>query len=78
MTFQLLCYCWNGNDVIEQSGALSTTVFESNWIIIDEPTKKLLLLMMMRAQRPTQFTAAGFAILSFVTFMSVSFPTEIA
>lgn len=74
MTFQLLCYCWTGNDVIMHSGTLSDTIFESDWIAIDEQNKKLLLLMMMRAQRPTQFTAAGFAILSYPTFMSVSFP----
>ncbi|XP_044260523.1 odorant receptor 4-like [Tribolium madens] len=69
--FQILCYCWHGNEVQLVSGELSRNAFEINWIIMKESSKTSLLLLMMRAQRPCYFTAGKFSILSLQTFMAI-------
>lgn len=73
MLFQLLCYCWHGNEVQIVSGEVSSYVFNINWIIMKESIKKSLILIMMRSQRPCYFTAGKFSLLSLQTFMTVRF-----
>lgn len=73
MLYQLYRYCVVGNEVILHSIAVSDSVFETNWIIADDDIQKSFLLMMMRAQRPIELTAAKFVILSLQTFMTVSY-----
>ncbi|CAH1371553.1 unnamed protein product [Tenebrio molitor] len=71
MLFQLLCYCWHGNEVQIVSGEVSSYVFNINWIIMKESIKKSLILIMMRSQRPCYFTAGKFSLLSLQTFMTI-------
>lgn len=72
MLYQLYRYCVCGNEVLLHSLAISQTVFETDWIIADDSIQKSFLLMMVRAQRPIELTAAKFVILSLETFMTVS------
>lgn len=72
MLYQLYRYCQCGNEVLLHSVAISDTIFESGWFIVDDKIQKLLLLMIVRAQRPIELTAAKFVILSLQTFMNVS------
>lgn len=72
MSFQLVTYCWNGNEAIVHSVDVADAVFGCDWLITDEPTKRTLLLMMLRAQRPVKFTAAKFSVLSLQTYVWVS------
>lgn len=72
MGFQLWTYCWNGNEVIIHSSTVMDACFESDWVVLDSSCKQTLLLIMMRSQRPIQFTAAKFTFLSLETYMSVS------
>lgn len=72
LMYQLFCYCWYGNEIMAQSAKFSEELYNSDWLLLNNPTKKSLLLMMMRAQRPVMFTAGKFALLSLQTFMAVS------
>lgn len=72
MLYQLYRYCVCGNEVLLHSVAVSDAVFETNWIIVDDDIQKLFSLMIMRAQRPIELTAAKFVILSLQTFVTVS------
>lgn len=74
MLFQLLCYCWHGNEVQLVSGEIASNVFDIDWIVMNESVKNSLLLIMMRSQRPNFFTAGKFSLLSLQTFMTVSTP----
>lgn len=71
MMFQILCYCWHGNEVILISSDIPKFAFNIDWIMLNEPTKKALLMLMMRAQRPIRFTTGKFAFLSLETYMTV-------
>ncbi|RZB40717.1 7tm 6 domain containing protein, partial [Asbolus verrucosus] len=71
MGFQLLCYCWHGNEVQLVSGLISSYAYDINWVILNESIKKSLILLMMRSQRPCYFTAGKFSLLSLETFMTI-------
>lgn len=73
MLYQLYRYCVCGNEVMLHSLAISSSVFETNWLVADNSIQKSFLLMSVRAQRPIELTAAKFVILSLQTFMTVSF-----
>lgn len=51
---------------------VANKVFECDWISADESTKKMFILIMLRSQRPIQFTAAKFSALSLDTYMKVT------
>ncbi|KAJ8946505.1 hypothetical protein NQ318_004640, partial [Aromia moschata] len=71
MSYQLICYCWYGNEVVVQSSEFSSYLNNTEWLSFNDSTRKSLLLMMMRSQRPTIFTAGKFAILSMETYITV-------
>nr|UTN00904.1 odorant receptor [Semanotus bifasciatus] len=71
MMYQLFCYCWYGNEILVQSSDFSTDIYNTDWLLTNSNTRKSLLLMMMRVQRPTMFTAGKFALLSLPTYMSI-------
>ncbi|XP_018564808.2 odorant receptor Or1-like [Anoplophora glabripennis] len=71
LMYQLFCYCFYGNEIMVQSEKFSEALYNSDWLVLDNSTKKSLLLMMMRAQRPIRFTAGKFALLSLQTFMAI-------
>lgn len=71
MLFQLLIYCWHGNEILLESMNVAKAIFNSNWIVTEDEIKKYLMLMMLRAQRPIRMTAGKFAFLSLETYMTV-------
>nr|QNH68030.1 odorant receptor 3 [Apriona germarii] len=71
LMYQLFCYCWYGNEIMVQSAKFSEELYNSDWLVLNISTKKSLLLMMMRAQRPVKFTAGKFVLLSLQTFMAI-------
>nr|QUP79567.1 odorant receptor 7 [Monochamus saltuarius] len=71
LMYQLFCYCFYGNEIMVQSEKFSEVLYNSDWLVLNNSTKKSLLLMMMRAQRPIKFTAGKFALLSLQTFMAI-------
>lgn len=71
MLWQLFVYCWHGNEVQLESLSVAYAIYASDWTASDESTKKMLVLPMLRAQRPLRVTAGKFAFLSVETFTTV-------
>lgn len=73
MLWQIFVYCWHGNEVQLESFSVACAIYACDWIGMDESTKKMLVLMMLRAQRPLKITAGKFAFLSVETFTTVTY-----
>ncbi|CAH1164641.1 unnamed protein product, partial [Phaedon cochleariae] len=48
MLFQLLLYCWYGNEIILKSAAIRDACYESKWYDSDLKTRKSLIYIMER------------------------------
>ncbi|XP_046868246.1 odorant receptor 85b [Drosophila willistoni] len=68
---QLFLYCWYGNEVVEESKTLSTSGFSCDWYAFDTRFKRTLLIFMINAERPFQFTAGGFMGLTLTSFGNI-------
>ncbi|XP_060524864.1 odorant receptor Or2-like isoform X4 [Cylas formicarius] len=55
VVFQIMALSWNSNEIADQSSQLSNALYESNWYVHSRKCK-LLLLMMMRSQKPLVLT----------------------
>lgn len=72
--YQLYRYCAKGDEVTQQSKTIFSAVYECNWIVTSNSLQKTFLLMIMQAQKPIQFTAAKFLLLSLESFKAASIP----
>lgn len=72
ITFQLLIYCWNGNEVSLYSEKVADAAYDCRWLNASREVKLSLLLIMERAQRRSYLTAGKFSKLSLETFTAVS------
>ncbi|CAG9764260.1 unnamed protein product [Ceutorhynchus assimilis] len=57
---QLFILAWSANEINVQSSNISNAIYESNWMDQSESTKKTMLIMMMRAQKPLSLTIGPF------------------
>ncbi|XP_048515000.1 odorant receptor Or2-like [Athalia rosae] len=73
MIYELFILCNTGNEMEIESKKVSRSAYNAQWTSASEPVKKILLLMMLRAERPVLFTVGKFAKLSLRTFLSVGF-----
>ncbi|XP_049835055.1 odorant receptor Or2-like [Schistocerca gregaria] len=73
MLAQLFVFCWFGDDLITESQEVSVAAYHSVTSLEGCPisTKRSLLLLMLRAQRPLHVTAAGFFPLSRESFVAI-------
>lgn len=69
--FQLFIYCWHGNEVLVESQNVTTAICQSNWLSLDNNSRRMLLLIIQRADKPIRFTAGKFAYLTMETFTTV-------
>ncbi|XP_037956548.1 odorant receptor 49b-like [Teleopsis dalmanni] len=54
MTFaQILALYWYANELREQNLAVAAAAYETDWFLFDTSTQKYILLIIMRAQRPS-------------------------
>ncbi|XP_071631636.1 odorant receptor Or1-like isoform X1 [Temnothorax longispinosus] len=53
---EIFIYCWFGNKLKLMSFQLVDNIFETEWIALDNKTKRSLLIIMNRAMRPIEFT----------------------
>ncbi|XP_049835073.1 odorant receptor Or2-like [Schistocerca gregaria] len=69
----LFVYCWYGDDLISESEKVALSAYDAVTSLQECPTstKRSLLLLMLRAQRPLRITAGGFFSLSRESFVSV-------
>lgn len=74
---QLFFHSWTSNEIIQQSSNIANAVYETNWYLLlykglGNVLTKDLMFIMMRAGKPCELTAGGFATMSLETFMRVS------
>ncbi|XP_047001503.1 putative odorant receptor 92a [Schistocerca americana] len=69
----LFVYCWFGDDLISESEKLALSAYDAATSLQECPTstKRSLMLLMLRAQRPLRITAGGFFALSRESFVAV-------
>ncbi|XP_026755601.2 uncharacterized protein LOC113515548 [Galleria mellonella] len=71
MIIQLAIQCFTGNELTLQAAKVADAVMHSKWEQMSPSLRRLLLLMMMRAQRPLRLTAAGFAYMNNDCFLAI-------
>ncbi|XP_047533644.1 odorant receptor Or1-like [Vanessa atalanta] len=71
MMLQVFLYCYQGNQLVEESEGVSGAAYECPWYILNIPIRRSLLLVMTRTRRAARLTAAGFTELSLSSFMSI-------
>ncbi|XP_060518036.1 odorant receptor 45b-like [Cylas formicarius] len=57
---QLILLAWNCNEIVIQSGKLSSALYKSEWYDQDIKTKVLVYIMVMRCQKPLSLTIGSF------------------
>ncbi|XP_011705259.1 PREDICTED: odorant receptor Or1-like [Wasmannia auropunctata] len=73
---QIFIYCWFGNKLKLMSIQLVDSIFEIEWIALDNKTKKSLLMIMNRAMRPIEFSSAyviNMNLDSFIALLKMSY-----
>ncbi|XP_047106091.1 uncharacterized protein LOC124775298 [Schistocerca piceifrons] len=68
---QVYLYCWFAHDIMEQSEAVSLSVYCGGWESASRRLRGALLLVMRRAAAPCRLSAAGLCTISRGTFLSV-------
>ncbi|KAK0176263.1 hypothetical protein PV328_000416 [Microctonus aethiopoides] len=69
---QTFVLCYAGEYLTNKSMAVANVAYESNWYDLNTKHAKILLLIILRAQKPLHLTAGKFAILSSGMFTIVS------
>ncbi|KAI4502481.1 hypothetical protein M0802_002393 [Mischocyttarus mexicanus] len=68
---QIYLYCWYGNLVATKSEEIAKTIFEINWIILNDDIKKSLLFMMKRTMKPIVLVVIKILPLNLVSFVNI-------
>ncbi|XP_046472631.1 odorant receptor 10-like isoform X1 [Neodiprion pinetum] len=71
MVIEVYVYCQCGNEIEIESSKISQSAYNAQWTSSSEPVKRMLLIIMLRAQRPVEFTVGKFVKLSLRTLVSV-------
>ncbi|KNC30297.1 putative odorant receptor 22c [Lucilia cuprina] len=57
---QLFLYCIGGSYISESSAAVAETLYDIEWYKCDVKTRKMILMMLRRSQRPTTIAVPFF------------------
>ncbi|KAM3958423.1 odorant receptor 4-like [Aphomia sociella] len=68
---QISLLCFFGDLLVKSSTALTVAVYNSTWYETDHYTRKCVLLILMRTQKPCKLTAAKFADLNLTAFTTI-------
>nr|XP_026496755.1 odorant receptor 19a-like [Vanessa tameamea] len=71
MIIQLALQCFTGNELTHQAGRVAEAVMQCKWERMPPRLRRLLLMTMMRAQRPLHLTAAGFTNMDNDCFLAI-------
>ncbi|CAK1546083.1 unnamed protein product [Leptosia nina] len=71
MIVQLAIQCFTANELTHQASLISEAVMQCKWELMPPRLRRLLVMMMMRAQRPLHLTAAGFANMDNNCFLAI-------
>ncbi|KAL4718094.1 hypothetical protein ACJJTC_015312, partial [Scirpophaga incertulas] len=69
MMFQVFIYCYQGNQLTQESSEIAGAVYQCPWYKMSKPLQRSLLIVMTRSQRLAKITAGGFTTLSLASFM---------
>ncbi|XP_072756976.1 uncharacterized protein [Anoplolepis gracilipes] len=67
----LFILCWLGQQIIDHSSRVYTSIYQSEWYISSPKCRKLLSVMMLRSTSPCMMTIGKIMILSIATFSAV-------
>ncbi|XP_015591755.1 odorant receptor coreceptor isoform X2 [Cephus cinctus] len=70
MLFQIFCYCWHGNEIIEKSSELLSAPYGSQWVSGSKKIKQSIQIMMLQMKTPLKLVVGGFFTLSIDTFFA--------
>ncbi|XP_015182786.1 PREDICTED: odorant receptor 85f-like [Polistes dominula] len=68
----LFVYCYIGECIIQESTNFAMALYEYEWYNISPIDLKMVLICMIRANRPLQLTSGKFFVLSLYTFTDVN------
>ncbi|XP_050343580.1 odorant receptor 19a-like [Nymphalis io] len=71
MIIQLAIQCFTGNELTYQAGRVAEAVMQCKWERMPPRLRRLLVMTMMRAQRPLHLTAAGFTNMDNDCFLAI-------
>lgn len=71
MFFQIFMPCYFGNELIEISNKLSTSIFHSNWTQKSRNYKTAVKLFLENAKHPLEIEAFGLIGINFGSFTSI-------
>ncbi|XP_078053779.1 odorant receptor Or1-like [Augochlora pura] len=71
MLVQIFFYCWYGNEVKLKSREIQDLIFASNWPNLDENTRRMLLMIMLRSASPIEFLSVHIVSVNLESFMAV-------
>ncbi|CAG9119404.1 unnamed protein product [Plutella xylostella] len=67
----VLDHCIIGQIISDHSMQLADAIYSSNWTHADQSTKRTLLILLMRTQKPFELTAKGFVTMDLNTFTDI-------
>nr|QIJ45791.1 olfactory receptor [Glyphodes pyloalis] len=68
---QMGVVCWYADDIFRASAGVSDAVYESGWYRCNPRSRRALLVMLQRSQRPLYFTALKFRPITMMTYSSI-------
>ncbi|XP_053609837.1 odorant receptor Or1 [Plodia interpunctella] len=71
MMFQVFLYCYQGNQLSEESSEIANAAYLSPWYTMSPPRRREILFIMTRSRRIARITAGGFTTLSLASFMAI-------
>ncbi|KAL4706595.1 hypothetical protein ACJJTC_009007 [Scirpophaga incertulas] len=71
MIIQLAIQCFTGNELTLQASRVGNAVMHCRWEDMSPAHRRMLLMMMVRAQKPLRLSAAGFAYMNTDCFLAI-------
>ncbi|XP_076275653.1 odorant receptor 49b-like isoform X2 [Rhynchophorus ferrugineus] len=71
MLIRLVIYYFNANEVMYQSQHLALDIWNSRWYEQNEKLKRMMLIFIVRSQKPLRFLIGPFGVMSLETFISI-------
>ncbi|XP_044737131.1 odorant receptor Or2-like [Chrysoperla carnea] len=68
---ELFLFYWFANEVILESLKVSVSIWDCKWYTFDTKSRQLLVMIMMRSQRPLIFRAGPFNEMSLATYIGI-------
>ncbi|KAJ8947662.1 hypothetical protein NQ318_009546 [Aromia moschata] len=71
MLIRLLVYYWNANEIMQQSSNVAMAVWESEWFEEPQRVKQMMLMMIMRSNKPLVLDIGAFSTMTLSSFLGV-------